>query len=49
MVSSRIGRKFMLHEKQTISGIAKEPLPSEEGLCFMELAFCYIHFHSSYR
>ena len=26
LVSSRMGREFMFHEKQTISGIAKQPL-----------------------
>jgi hypothetical protein len=40
----RMGREFMFHEKQTISGIAKQMLASQEGLCFMELGFCYIHF-----
>jgi len=34
----------MFHERQTISGIAKQLLASQEGLCFMELGFCYIHF-----
>ena len=44
MVSLRMGREFMFHENQTISGVVKQPLASQEGLYFMELGFCYIHF-----
>ena len=44
MAILRLDRKFMFHEKQTISGIAKQPLASQEGLYFMELGLCYIHF-----
>jgi len=44
MAILRMGREYMFHEKQTISGIAKQPLASQEGLCFMEIGLCYIHF-----